>query len=501
MGFSTLKLNDFAGGVDFLTSPFKMPPDRSPSCENVLPLRSLGAIRKRRGRIDWNAAIITGETEISGMDYFFAHVGAIDEGFICQSGTKLYRGDPATGTWAAITGATGLTSNAKAQFVSYLGRVYMCNGVDPVGRYNGVNYSTAGWTAAPPNGGKIHVHMDRGYMIGVPGNPMRLQYSEKGDLENWTVSGYIDDMEEEGRVLVGLATLGGALYILTEGSIWGLFGNDPGDWVLRKILDGIGCAEERTVCVKGEWIYFMSHIGPMRFNGSSVQPIGKVVEPFLEDEFDWANVGANSLCATFYRGRYWVTFAKIGVTPAGRPNYTLIWDEDTNSWWPCSNIKISCYVQGKSEESNRTLYGAGCSEAKAYLLDVGGADSGAVIPWHYRTVWMGGPEDFGFGRVRRVHVLHGIGAASQTATVKYSTDLSTSMVVMYGTTGTLELDSPGPVWGSGYADKTRTIGYHPVSLPSGSSGFIHTIELSGSDAEEPVPFYAISPEFEDRPLR
>lgn len=72
---------------------------------------------------------------------------------------------------------------------------------------------------------------------------------------------------------VGLALLGRTLLIFKRYSIWALYGDEPENFTVRKVVTGVGCVDARSIVEHNDSVFFASDTGIYRFDGVQLQEI------------------------------------------------------------------------------------------------------------------------------------------------------------------------------------------------------------------------------------
>lgn len=104
----------------------------------------------------------------------------------------------------------------------------------------------------------------------------QLYYSKIGKPEAFDPDLFEKINPNDGQVITGLHSVGGILVIFKSRSIWGLYGDDPNSWYLRKIDADIGCTSHRSIVTAEGRTYWWSEQGPVVWvEGDNAFPIGK----------------------------------------------------------------------------------------------------------------------------------------------------------------------------------------------------------------------------------
>jgi hypothetical protein len=148
--------------------------------------------------------------------------------------------------------------------------------------------TTIATTFAPSCMQDVKVHLNRLFVLGgnVPGTTGAVKANSlfwsdvdgpvAGTLAEWQddVSGLVNqlvvDSDDTSDFGVGLAKLESGLVIFKRRSIHMLRGQTPAAFSLRTVTQAVGCIDPRSIVEYQGAIYFMSHQGFMRFDGSEI---------------------------------------------------------------------------------------------------------------------------------------------------------------------------------------------------------------------------------------
>jgi hypothetical protein len=121
---------------------------------------------------------------------------------------------------------------------------------------------------------------------GVPLSPVKPNYLYWSDINGPTanlLSDWQDDASglvnkiavgSQGDPCVALGSLRNQLVIAKRNSIYVLLGDTPSTFVLRRLVNGHGCIDARSMRAFDDFVVWMSRDGLMLYDGSSITPLG-----------------------------------------------------------------------------------------------------------------------------------------------------------------------------------------------------------------------------------
>jgi hypothetical protein len=184
-----------------------------------------------------------------------------------------------------------------------------------------------------PTGEWLTYHNNRLFSIGkciATTQSQLLWYSDDGDVENWPSENWIQ-VGNDADVATGLASHQEILYVLKRKSIWRLRGYDSDDFELRKVADGVGCEDGRTIAITDEGIYFYGNNTVWLFDGSRINNLGHVMETgYLQDVYIDNSDTSYQASALFAGDRYRLAYK---LSSAGSyATYVLDYNRRSQVW-------------------------------------------------------------------------------------------------------------------------------------------------------------------------
>lgn len=234
-----------------------------------------GKIVKRRPlELQWNSS-----ASITGIEPFPINI--------------FYRSAPqivvktSTGTWfettsgAYIGGSTSLTSTEDS--VQYDAKLWMVGSAQNLA-YTGngstmvLNHATINASLAVTLNTRLFVVRNNG---GSTTEASQVRFSEVyssggwGGGASWPATNVVGVGVGDGEDITALAILNNSIVVFKASSTWILYPDAVNftDWVLRKVNDYIGCSGGHTPQLIGGLLYFTSHLGVYRTDGTTFEKI------------------------------------------------------------------------------------------------------------------------------------------------------------------------------------------------------------------------------------
>lgn len=189
-------------------------------------------------------------------------------------------------------------------------------------------------------------------LAGFSGND--LYFSEPGAFHAWPLA-YKQSFE---YTIVGLATFGGNLFVLTDGYPYVVYGNDPATLVSTRLSSRYPCVSKRSIVEARNGIIYASHDGLVVCAGASgAQPFTQ----FIHSSDTWNEyLDPSTIVATIYKDAYFAShdasalmFDYAGIDSTGRPNPSFIdidfhfsaawYDTQTNNLYLASGLNGDVY--------------------------------------------------------------------------------------------------------------------------------------------------------------
>lgn len=235
--------------------------------------------------------------------------------------------------YRAISGATAIATTTATDANSASGIIAGSVGVaEPAGYYT--TFTSVKYGVTDGNRLLLAGAWETGKNSRVWFTPV-LGSSDQGDDERIPQTtqqkNYLDLNENDGGAITGMAaTLYGAIYVFKYRQIHVLTptGEVFAPYSARKLHDGIGCIEAKTICAGIDeagrpCVYFLSHVGPYRLGQNGLQYLGRDIE----DIWATVNLSATGIVghAVHYADKHQV-WIWVATSAANDPTLKLVFD-------------------------------------------------------------------------------------------------------------------------------------------------------------------------------
>lgn len=334
-------VNEF-GGINKNYSDGDIKDSQSPDCLNCITFE-LGSKETRPGLQKLFDTL--GAGNVNGLFYF--------DNMILAHGTKLYKWDGASVTELY----SGLT-DTDIRAIEFEDCLYLINKNEYI-KYDGttasavVAYNPTTEEQNDPGQNELSTAPDsitKNKWISVYTN--RIVMAEDNTL--WFSHRYKPDyfpspqflwIGSKREKITGIRPFYNYLTVLKENSIWAIVGNltnNPQDFEVRPITDGIGCISGDTIALVDNKLIFLANDGVRALSGSTVkeylntQKISMNIDKLLNEH---SEVDKKSAMAILWRDYY--------ILAIGSATYIL--DTRTMEWDIWDNIDSNCYLTVENE--------------------------------------------------------------------------------------------------------------------------------------------------------
>jgi hypothetical protein len=431
--------------------------------------------------LDWKTWVATDAPFLGGIRYTPSNATA---NTVIAANTDVYTVSEVDGSLTSIK--SSLSSSAtEYNFAQSNDILYYCNGHDAPRQWDGTTESAV--TNAPVTSQFIIFHKNRMWLVDST-NPTKLWFSDLGDYTTWTSTNFIyAPAPKSGDPITGLETFQDNLIVFTRKTKYVLFGEDPGNFILRQSSGKKGAVNQATIKSDPNYIYFLSDDGVYRYNGST----DELMSDPIQTEID--NMSDRTMCAAVVHNNYYrLYYAKIGST---KNDSCIIWDTLNKFWLRDSNTYIDRPFVGETNilYEGSSVIGAVMKAEQAY------SDMGKPIDFIYWT------KAFGDGLhelfLRRVIPSIRLQTQLYSLNMYIDTDQRNTNSIVYS----LPAQASGETWGGGttWGDGT-TWGSATVSTPdpkTGSDGYWHQIRFEQNGVDTPVELLSYILQVRNRRLR
>lgn len=386
-------------------------------------------------------------------------------------GTNVYTVSDVDGSTSSIK--SGLSSSATDyNFAQSNDQVFTVNGQDVPQYWDGTTWAIVG--GSPPVSKFAVFHKNRLFLVDTT-NPTKLVYSDLSDYQTYTSTNFIYvPAPKSGDPVVGMVVFQDNLTIFTRKTKWVLFGDDPGNFVLRQSSGKKGATNQSVIASDPNYIYFLSDDGIYRYNGSSDELISDDIQNEVDgiaDKTKAAGVMSNNYYRLYYPN-----------TGATANNSTVLWDTINNFWLRDSNT----YIDKPFLNESSALIEGSSLVGQIFFGEQAYSDLGKPLAFQYWTNYFGDGLRKIF--VRRIIPSIRLQTQPYQLAIKVDIDQLNNTPLIYAisaqASGTL-WGAGSPVnWGAGYLWGSAT-----VSTPTvlqGTEGYWHQVRFEQTGTDTPV---------------
>jgi len=345
-------------------------------------LNKFGMLQKIPGRSNTAGGLTSGQLR---RLLFYAPAGGTRE-FLAYQGTALHNW-PNSGTWATITGATGL-ADEPVDLIQAGSYVFLLKKGEVCRYWDGTIITAFTDTNTDPPKVKYGIYM-LGWMLMWDAD--LLYYPTNGTpAVGWNrTSKALAVGLGEGGDATGLKQWSNQDLILTkEGRIYSVTINNatPTNWTITPITDDIGCVSGRTMSQFGEEFFFLAQDGIRSLTQSAQDKKRGAALPLswpIQDVIDTINwqYAKDVACATQWKGEYWLSFP----TAASQVNNKTVIYSPRSQGFTTLDQGFADFNVGRFSNSPRLYSGRGVATGGVDLEDDGFDDRGSAKTWTVKT--------------------------------------------------------------------------------------------------------------------
>jgi hypothetical protein len=388
-------------------------------------------------------------------------------------GTNVYTINDVTGATTSIK--SGLSASATAYYFDQSNdQLFVVNGFDVPQYWDGTTWAVV--AGSPPVSKFCVFHKNRFWVVDAA-NPTKLVFSELGDYQQYLSTSFIyAPSPKSGDPIVGLQVFQDNLVVFTRKTKYILFGDDPGNFVLRQSSGKKGAVNQDVIKADPNYIYYLSDDGVYRYNGSA----DELVSDFVQTEVD--TIVDKTECSAVIHNNYYRLY--YGSTGSTANDACLLWDTLNNFWLRDSGTYIDKPFLNEVGE----LYEGSSLVGALYNAEVAYSDLGKPIEFIYWTKYFGD----GIRKILLRRVIPSIRLQTQPYELNIYIDIDqrNTIPLRY----TIDAQASGGLWGEGSpwlwgAGGDIQWGSATVSSPTvlrGTEAFWHQIRFEQTGVDTPV---------------
>lgn len=412
---------------------------------------------------------------------------------VIAHGTDVYTVSDVDGTTTSIK--SGLSASATDYYFAQSNDVlYTVNGQDTPQQWDGTTWqavsASSGYSGTIPTSKYITFHKNRLWLVDTT-NPTKLVFSDLGEYNKYTSTNFIyAPAPKSGDPITGITVFQDNLIVFTRKTKWVLFGDDPGNFVLRQSSGKKGAVNQDVIASDPNYVYFLSDDGVYRYNGSSDELISDRIQTEIDGIADKTKAGA-----VYHSNYYRLYYPMTGSTTN---DSSVLWDTLNNFWLRDSGTFID---KPFVNEDNELIEGSSRVGA-IYYAEQAYSDLGKPLEFIYHTKYFGD----GLHKIFLRRVIPSIRLQTQPYDLNIYIDIDQRN--SNSIQSTISAQASGATWGSGYtwgssSSNPFAYGSQLVSVPTvmqGSEGYWHQIRFEKTGVDTPVEILSYILQFRSRRL-
>jgi len=375
----------FNGGLNDTASPLTVAANESSKLQNI-DFDKFGSVVKRNGYLNINTTQLNDGAMITGLHWYMKRDGTdqlivtcgdkvytslLNDSFYDISGTSLYDDEDRllyddsgvsflNATAFSNYGSPLITPDALFQFITFLDKVFMTNGVDNPLYWDGtgvIQEMTLPTNIKHPK----FIRQFMGYVFladsevnGVR-QGSRLNWSTINSADVWLDSDFAYISWNDGEDITGIEVLGDRIVIFKDRSIW--IGQFTGDvdipFQFQRTQSHVGCVSGYSIQNVANSLVFMSEDGLYMFDGNQSQKLSNRIN----DTFYGGNLVVNKNSVSMYqkyKNRTWWSNTISGTVEASR---VIMWDDYNNAFSIYSGMNPSAMCMAYSGGRELPIFG------------------------------------------------------------------------------------------------------------------------------------------------
>lgn len=499
--YQLYEFDRLTGGLNDSFDSITIEPGEASDLANVFFPRAVnGAIASRPGYSRINSSALSGTPTFTGIS-FFKLVDGTRYLVSITTDDKIwkmdYGGSGPDGTWDDITGALSfnVSQDNHGDFVMAQDSIVI---EDELGNTAPYRWTGTGNAAAltsdtdVPSSKYIEYHVRHLFLAGEDDNPSRLYFSGLDDITDYTSTDFIRVETDSGDgVIRGLKTGLDGLYIWKDSSIWRLSGTNRDDFVLERMVQGIGTLSDASIAIindprsNQQVFVFVTQNGDIAAydGGVNVAILSRKINASFPNAVNFNRI--DEVRATAYDFMYMASASSSGNATHNR---IYIFDFINNSWTRFTGMAANTISTFENSNGQALLmfgdYSGYANQWNVNDTSTYNDPDTTAIDAYWVSGWI--PfKDSGLDKnLRSVRVWANQEGTSRLLDVEVRKNFGTS-----GTSTSISLAGSGAVWDSAiydtdvYGDLSVTIGRVDPNL--GLESYVHQVRMdNGARASE-----------------
>jgi hypothetical protein len=416
--------------------------------------------------VNYKTYISTGSKFLGGFRYTPSSGNNVT---IVAHGTDIYTVNDLTGATTSIE--SGLSASATDYYFDQADdKVFITNGYDAPRFWDGSTFTTL--TSYLSTGKFAVFHKNRFFTVD-PTDPTKIKFSDLADYESSESTSFIyAPSPKSGDPIVGLHVFQDNLLVFTRKTKYVLYGDDPGNFVLRQSSGQRGAVNQNVIKSDPNYVYYLSDDGVYRYNGSADELMSDGIQTEIDSMNDKSKASA-VVHNNYYRLYYPSTTSAVADS-------CILWDTLNNFWLRDSGT----YIYRPFITEDDTLIEGSSLVGQLFYAEQQYSDIGKPIDFAYWTKYFGD----GLHKILLRRLIPSIRLQTQPYDLDVMIDIDqrNTTPIRY----TVSAQASGEVWGGGETwAGGATWGSATVSSPTimqGTEAYWHQIRFEHSGVDTPV---------------
>ena len=380
-GDTTIRQSFFknSGGLNDKANPIAINDDQASDLQNVV-FDTDGSISKRKGYSKFNTTPIPGNEGLVGL-YYFRQSDGDDWLVATTTNQNVYTSTNLSGTFTRITGTASWTSgqNVLSSFDTAQDILLFEDGDSSTPPWkwdpDGTVKQVVPLSGSPANGTIVKYFKNHVFIANLDNST--LSFSNLGAIQSYDPRDAIEVQTNDGSGITSMWVQLDGLYVGKRNAIFRLDGTSRSDFILQKLIEGVGPTNHQSVQVIDNKCYFVAT------NGNVYIYDGGITAERLSDRITTTISGFNQSRSVFavsgIRDReYWTALTSSGGSTHNR---ILVYDPTTDSWTKFVGINANAMSYGYDINDVQHLYSGGYNGIVYKQRDTEADDGQAILSY------------------------------------------------------------------------------------------------------------------------
>lgn len=220
--------------------------------------------------------------------------------------------------------------------------------------WTSTNLTALAMAGSPPNATMVAFHKLHAFAAGDTAAPSKLSFSDLGNVQQWTggLSGNVDVETNDGSVIRAIEPGFDSLYIWKDSSIWRLSGDDKDNFVLQRMVEGIGCLSVNCVSLIGNDFIFFDGKGDVYIYDGGIKV--RLISSKIEGTTDEANFSRfNKVSSVEFEKDFYVSLSSAAST---ENDTILVFDTFHLAWVKFDGFDANAMTVGEDSNGKQVIF-------------------------------------------------------------------------------------------------------------------------------------------------